>query len=201
MSTAIKSEPTRSVVEVNGIQCVAFNQDGTMQQLTAAPIGADNFATFGNKIQRFSSVPVAAGGTSVEFTGIPSWAKRLTLTLVGVSSNGTSNFQLQVGTDASWVTANYFSVAETNNTSTLSSTGFVIDRARGAATNNSGSVVLMNVNSNTWTSSGLVALSELQRMCTSSGHIYAGGRVTRLRLTTVSGTDTFDAGEVNLFWE
>ena len=40
---------------------------------------------------------VSASGTSVDFTGIPSWAKRITVMLAGVSGSGTSVILFQLG--------------------------------------------------------------------------------------------------------
>ena len=39
----------------------------------------------------------STSGTSIDFTSIPSWVKRITLMFNGVSTNGTSNYQIQIG--------------------------------------------------------------------------------------------------------
>lgn len=36
-------------------------------------------------------------GTSIDFTGIPSWAKKITVMFSAVSTNGTSPIQVQIG--------------------------------------------------------------------------------------------------------
>jgi hypothetical protein len=141
-------------------------------------------------------------GTSIDFTGIPAWAKKITVMLNGVSTNGASAIQVQLGTSGGIDAAGYTSGSGlafgTNNTLTYgSTTGFAT--MSGAANVITGHMVITNTSANTWIES-LVAT-------TASGGLSGGGSKTlsgtldRIRLTTVNGTDTFDAGVINIMYE
>ena len=154
--------------------------------------------------------PLSAGtavastsGTSIDFTSIPSWVKRITVMFAGVSTNGTSQFLIQLG-DAGGIENTGYVSSSTGFTgtagSTISSTaGFIIsyDTASYIA---SGSFVLNYVGANLWVGSGVGKLA--------TGVSFAAGgdktlsdTLTQIRLTTVGGTNTFDAGTVNILYE
>lgn len=154
-----------------------------------------------------SGTAVTASSTSVDFTGIPSWVKRITVMFSGVSTNGTSNVQVQIGA-GSVVTTGY-----AGGTTVLTSTGvatspvtsgFLTENSSGAITSSTvrhGNMVLTNVSGNTWSESGVFIHSGTSTGGLSGGSITLGGTLDRVRITTVNGTDTFDAGTINLLWE
>jgi len=137
-----------------------------------------------------------ATGTSVDFTGIPSWVKRITVMFNGVSTNGSSFFQVQIGSGSFTVTG-YVSGA---GTSTLT-TGFLVCNNLAASTNQSGSAVLTTLGSNTWVNTSVVGASGGNTPSAGFGYITLGGTLDRIRITTVNGTDTFDAGSINILYE
>ena len=149
----------------------------------------------------------STSGTAIDFTGIPSWAKRITVMFNGVSTNGSSNCLLQIGS-GSVLTTGYDSGASSFNDANAGSTiGFVLTAALAGTSTVSGSVVLVGINpsTNTWVSSGNVSntanppangASHL-----SGGNVALSGTLDRVRLTTINGTDTFDAGTVNIMYE
>lgn len=159
---------------------------------------------------RLMSVVNSTSGTAVDFTGIPSWAKRITVILEGVSTNGSSNPQLQVGS-GSIVTAGYSSYAgwlspTTNGTSSPASgtatTGFLLDVvASAAAITMHGTITLYNITGSRWVASGIIGLTSNSGVISTAGGISLSGALDRVRLTTVNGTDTFDAGSVNVMYE
>jgi hypothetical protein len=149
-----------------------------------------------------SGTAVSASGTSVDFTGIPSWAKRITVMLAGVSVNGTSVIQIQLGTSGGIETTGYLTsiwAANTNNAN--STTGFATTTAGLAAAILSGNLVFTLVGSNNWTGGGVIGRTDAadSRFC--SGNKVLAGTLDRVRITTVNGTDTFDAGTINIMWE
>jgi hypothetical protein len=140
-------------------------------------------------------------GTSIDFTGIPSWVKRITVMLDGVSTNGTSVVQIQLGS-GSFATSGYNTssgiivAANACNTSSISSGfGTFFNVATDAR---SGSVTFTNLSGNTWTCQGVLSVGAPVFL---AGSIALGGTLDRVRLTTVNGTDTFDAGSVNIMYE
>ena len=143
-------------------------------------------------------------GTAIDFTGIPSWVKRVTVMFNGVSTNGTNDYLIQVGTSSGIVSSGYVSTGnaynQTASTGGLSSTaGFAISVGSGAYAL-SGHMLLTTLGSNAWVSSHNLK-SATNRVNTGGGDVTLSGTLTQVRLTTVGGTDTFDAGSVNIMYE
>ena len=151
-----------------------------------------------------SGTAVTASGTSVNFNSIPSTAKRITVMFSGVSTNGTSNYLVQIGS-GSVTSSGYISSASyaTNVVlSVVSTAGFVATSTNTAANVTSGNVVLCLIANNTWVSSGVLTLYTFTGTQFNSGNSPAlAGVLDRVRITTVNGTDTFDAGTINIMWE
>ena len=147
--------------------------------------------------------PVSASSTSVDFTGIPSWAERVTIVIASLSSNGTSNFQVQIGS-GSFTTSGYTSQASSGATGSGQITsGFIGTVSTGAANSFSGSFILTHIGSNQWVSSSILAFvnvgAAVQVGGGNSGTL--GGALDRVRITTIGGTDTFDAGTINIMYD
>lgn len=146
-----------------------------------------------------SGTSVSASGTAVDFTGIPSWVKRVTLILKQVSLSGTSDILIQIGDSGGLETTGYVSSSTFSTNVSSSTAGFVI-RSGLASYSHTGHLVLTNISGDLWVASH----------CVSGGAtlgFYGGGAKTlsatldRLRVTTVNGTDTFDAGTINIIYE
>jgi hypothetical protein len=149
-----------------------------------------------------SGTAVTASSTSVDFTGIPSWVKRITVMFQGVSSNGTSLWQIQIGSGSVTTSGYVASVAGIANVATNSSTGFIQAQTISAATTYTGVFVVNNFSGNTYLGSGsLLTMNNASNGFFSSGSIALGGTLDRVRITTVNGTDTFDAGTINILFE
>ena len=147
----------------------------------------------------------STSGTVIDFTGIPSWAKRLTVLFNGVSTTGVSAYLIQIGTVTSIENTGYVSgvssIQGTNATAATSSTaGYILQNAAVAASTYSGVVTIHNVSSNIWVSAGMLHANNGLGYF-SSGNKTLAGVLTRVRITTVNGTDAFDAGSVNVMYE
>jgi hypothetical protein len=181
--------------------------DGTASQaLTtngSSVLGWSTVLTQGTAITAGTSV-ASTSGTSIDFTGLPSWVKRVTVMFNGVSTNGSSNYLIQLGDSGGIETTGYVSTA--NSVSQSSSTdgsnstaGFLISSAN-ATYLLSGIMTIALVGSNSWVS------AHTGRILTTNVQIGAGsktlsGTLTQVRITTVNGTDTFDAGSINILYE
>jgi hypothetical protein len=149
-----------------------------------------------------------SASTSIDFTGIPSWVKRIMIMFVGVSTNGTSNILIQIGDAGGIETSGYISQAnhvdDGGGVGGASSTaGFIVTNATAAAGTFRGCVVLDLEDASDFT---VVAYGIL--MDTTSGTLSCSGGskatsavLDRVRLTIVNGTDTFDAGSINISYE
>ena len=146
----------------------------------------------------------STSGTSIDFTSIPSWVKRITVMLNGVSTNGTASPLIQIGDSGGVVTSGYISTSvvaiDGLVCSAASSTAGFLIRSYIAANINSGHMVLTNISGNIWISSHTIKINTTS--CSmGGGDKTLSGTLDRVRITTVNGTDTFDAGSVNILYE
>ena len=160
--------------------------------------------TTGTLYPLVSGTAVSATGTAVDFTGIPSWVRRITVMLNGVSTNGTSDFLVQIGsgsvTTSGYSSQRAFIQTATANASTNNTNGILFIATQSAADAKVGHAVLTNVSGNIWVASATIATIN-SMFCWSAGSITLGGTLDRVRITTVNGTDTFDAGTINILFE
>jgi uncharacterized protein YaiE (UPF0345 family) len=161
-----------------------------------------NSATNGGYINGGTAV-ASTSGTSIDFTSIPSWVKRITVMFQGVSTNGTSNPLIQIGTGGTPTTSGYLATSA-NISSSLSSqanytTGFGIASSN-AANVISGAITIFNVSGNVWVASG-VTKNSTTAAAMIAGDVSLAGVLNMVRITTVNGTDTFDAGSINILYE
>jgi hypothetical protein len=146
----------------------------------------------------------STSGTSIDFTGIPSWVKRISIMLNAVSTSGASNMIVQLGTSGGVTTTGYNGAGSFISTAvgTLnSSTGFMIQYGTAASNLINGIVLIANISGNQWVESATLGRSDSAGTHTSGGVVSLSGALTTVRLTTVNGTDTFDAGSINILYE
>ena len=139
-------------------------------------------------------------GTSITFTGIPSWAKRITVIFNNVSTSGTSLVQVQLGS-GSVTTTGYVSSASNTSNGYSSTSGLVIF---GVTSTDSriGIMTITNISGNTWVAAGnIISAVTVSANWGCAGNITLSGTLDRLVVTTVNGTDTFDAGSINIMYE
>lgn len=150
--------------------------------------------------------PGAGGPVLVDFTSIPSWVKRITVMLNGVSTNGTSNIQAQIGA-GSITSTGYKSASIINNNANITglniyTTGFGMDGGSPTATTvRYGVMTIVSMGSNVWAYTYNGYMETYAFAGTASGTVTLSGTLDRVRITTVNGTDTFDAGSINILYE
>jgi hypothetical protein len=168
-----------------------------------------NLSVTGNVsgVLKSGTAVASTSGTSIDFTGIPSTAKRITVMFNGVSISGSSIPLIQIGS-GSFTTSSYVSTSNNNGNATSttgvnSTSGYII--ASGNSANLLyGDLIICNISGNSWIASHTIGFN-------SSGSYYVvygagaspalSGALDRVRITTVNGTDTFDAGTINIMWE
>ena len=181
--------------------------DGTADQaLVTDGAGALSFAS---RSRLISGTAVATtSGTSVDFTGIPSWVKRLTVMLKGVSLSGSSDFLIQLGDSGGIETTGYISAFNTiqanspiTGAAASSTSGFILFSSNDSNTL-SGVVVFNNIDGNAWLGNGQWGyINTTLFTAWVSGEKSLSATLDRIRITTVNGTDTFDTGSVNIIYE
>ena len=142
----------------------------------------------------------STSGTSIDFTSIPSWVKRITVMFGGVSASGTSNLIIQLGAGSITTTGYLSTFNNSDNTAQYQGTTGLIIGTMVAANNRTGIATIVTIGSNLWVMGSNTAL-ESTTVGSSAGKITLSGTLDRLRITAVNGTDTFDAGSVNILYE
>jgi len=144
--------------------------------------------------------------TSLDFTGLPSWVKRITVMFQGVSTSGSALVLIQLASSGTVETTGYSGSTQyaASYVAFSSYTGVPIDTASSvaAASVRSGSVVftLLNSTTNLWAVFGGVSTTTAAALIMPAGTKSTSAALDRIRITT-SGSDTFDAGSVNIMYE
>jgi len=160
-------------------------------------LDGDNLTTVG--VINSKTAVASTSGTSIDFTGIPVGTKRITVMFSGVSTSGTSNVLIQIGS-GSVTTSGYVSQGSYGTTAFNSTAGYILDAGAGAATFRDGAAVLTLVTGNSWINASVLSQNG-QYAALAGGRLTLGGTLDRVRITTVNGTDTFDAGSINILYE
>jgi hypothetical protein len=182
-------------INLPGSPTVATPTPGTNSNKLATTAYVDGKMVLGTSI-------TSTSGTSIDFTGIPSWVKKITIMFNSVSTNGSSLKIIQLGS-GSVVTSGYLSghgYGGVNSAGFNTTTGFGI----GAATAGdiwSGHMLVTLLSGFTYVSSNCIGYSSNNSMGVGGGVITTSGLVDRIRITTVNGTDTFDSGSINIIYE
>jgi len=143
----------------------------------------------------------STSGTSIDFTSIPSWVKKITVMYSNVSTSGTSNYLVQIGS-GSVTTSGYTGQANSGAGISGNSAGWIVCNNIGSGSNHIGAVTILSFGSNIYIQTGLVgSATNSASMSTCEGAVTLGGVLDRVRITTVNGTDTFDAGSINILYE
>lgn len=169
----------------------------TLAQLNSAISDADLGITL-------STEQATTSGASIDFTGIPSWVKRITIHFVDVSTNGASKPLIQIGDSGGIETTLYSSTGALLTTSAQtvvdSTAGFVIESSSSAnAISGTVTLTLEDASDNTWTCTHNLRYGST--MLTGAGTKALSGTLDRVRITTVNGTDEVDAGAINISYE
>jgi len=183
----------------------SFGTNG--QVLTSAGSGAAPTWTTVSSGFTLGTPVATTSGTSIDFTGIPAGVKKITIAPSLVGTNGTSNLLVQLGDSGGIETTGYssrcgfFSDGSTGSV-VAGSTGFVFRNAGSSTSAVSGALelTLENASTNTWVCSGVTTDTDTTSISMTAGRKALSAVLDRVRLTTVNGTDSFDAGEVNIVY-
>jgi hypothetical protein len=191
------------ILNSSGGGSVTINEPSTASNFTQTlPAGTGSIVVSGINSSITAGTAVAStSGTSIDFTSIPSWVKRITIMLNGVSTNSTSLLQVQLGTSSGITTSGYNSSAYTNTTKSVSTSALLFDGSGNAAFIRSGAMTISSFGSNIWCSTGAWADTGDQNISYCAGSSTLGATLDRVRITTLNGTNTFDAGSINILYE
>jgi hypothetical protein len=203
-----------TVVEILGQGTNALTEDTTPDTAADFLLTYDASASTAKKVKpenigakKLATLQATTSGTSIDFTSIPAGVTRITIMLSGVSTNGTSKPLIQIG-DAGGIEPTGYLGSSTalDDSSAVAvanfTTGFGINSAS-AANILHGTVVLTLMNAATflWAAHGNIGLSNSTSFIATGGVKALSAALDRVRITTVNGTDAFDAGSINIMYE
>jgi hypothetical protein len=147
----------------------------------------------------------SATGTEVDFTGIPSWVKRVTVMFANCSRSGSSATLIQLGDAGGFETTDYLGsgslLSGASNSTSAFTSGFGLSLGGTGAIVYHGTVSVFLIDSNTWACSGVTGRSDGTITGVTAGSKTLSDTLTQIRITHVNGSDTFDAGTINIMYE
>ena len=193
MSSVIISGDTSGAITVSA-PAVAGTNTLTLQAATAT-----------NSVNTLGTAVASTSGTAIDFTALPSWVKKITVMFNGVSTNGTSIPLIQLGDSGGIETTGYSAVAGAAASAGVwgtSTAGFPVGASSISTAANLlyGSMIFTTLGSNAWVGQGCFYASSGYSM-SASGAKSTSDVLTQIRITTVNGTDVFDAGTINILYE
>jgi len=202
-------------VDLTKVRTATDALDGVVELATEAEVqtGTDTSRVPSVSTFRTGSLVLATmqtlTGTSIDFTGIPSWAKRITVMFQGLSSDGASPPIVQIGDSGGIETTGYLgssciSVSGSGNYGGSPTTGFSFFGSGNAIHVIYGimTLVLMDGATNLWAQTHATATNDTGRGESGGGTKALTGTLDRIRITMENGTDSFDgSGNVNIMYE
>lgn len=194
MTVSVYADPSGdyATMSIGGSEKFRLNSDGTA---TLGGVPVQRMLTLGTE--------VTTSGTNVDFTGIPSWAKKITVMFDSVSTNGSAMVLVQIGTTSGVETSGYNGATTWFNASSLGTSVTSVGAAwnlTGGNGSRSGLITFVKVSGNTWTYQGVGADlgGSSNTTLLLAGSKILSGVVDRVRITTTNGTDAFDAGSISV---
>lgn len=207
-ANAVVANSTVTQIQVAGSNTIVANSTvttlavggttGLTVNTTAAVFGgtvADSTATL-RPLVLMTAVTLTTQST-VDFTGIPSWVKRIVFIYYGISLNGTDVPLVQLGTSGGIVSSGYQSY--NSDTARTSTAGIILGGATSTDTRY-GTLEIVNQDGNKWLATGIGSFSSSLNEGRTIGYINLGATLTQLRLSR-TGTNTFDAGSINVIYQ
>jgi hypothetical protein len=142
----------------------------------------------------------STSGTAIDFTSIPSTAKRITVMLSGVRTTGTFPVLIQLGS-TTFATSGYAGGGSffTSDVNTSATNGILYEGYSTTNATRHGSMQIQNFSGNTWVGSAIGNWSD-GYATQGNGSVTLSGTLDRIRITTNSA-NTFNLGSINIMYE
>lgn len=199
------------------VRCIAYIRKDGSALTSSVPAfatqsdyntGTDTTKVLNSAILRANNIVqgtaiATTSGTSHDYTGIPSWVKRITVMFSGVSTNGASPIQIQLGDSGGIENTGYVSSGAFSGASgggTTSTSGLLATAATSGTVIQHGIATITYLGSNIWVGSAVLGRNDAF-VFLAGGSKTLSATLTQIRITTVNGTDAFDAGSINILYE
>lgn len=151
--------------------------------------------------------PTASSGTALTYSSLPSWVKRITISIASLQTSGATTPVFQLSSSATFKTSGYLGAAVATGAASMSTvnwtSGFGISNASWGSTvviHGSITFTLLNSSTNLWAASGVLGRSDGTNMAYTAGSVTLSGTLDGVRLY-IDGTQTFTAGSINILYE
>lgn len=179
--------------------------DSTFTSTSSTDVVSPEWVNGKALIKTNSKVDISTGQAFYD-VDIPQNVKNIKIIIVNASTNGTSNPIIRLHTSAGVVTTGYVSRYDGWSSSPITqntNVGFGITDTSIATGNMTCTINIDYFDGLTWveshTGGGLSGSDNF--ICSGSGYITLSEVMTKVRLTTINGTDTFDAGSLMVSWQ
>ena len=162
------------------------------------------------QLQRIVQATAVAStsGTSIDFTGLPAWVKKITVMFQNLSAAGVnSRLLIQIGDSGGIENTGYNSTSAYSTgaagASNSETTGYVMDNGGGQPSlfvTGTAVITLLDPSTNLWVATHMAELTVGYTMF-GGGRKTLSGTLDRVRITSVNGTNTFDSGSINIIYE
>jgi hypothetical protein len=203
--TGAATHTSKGVLIGNGTSAVTTVSPSTVGNVLTSD-GTSWVSTAGAYVLTSGTTVASTSGTSITFSSIPTWVKRITIMFNGTGTNGTSGIAVQIGAGSIDSSSTYTGMAQRFNTGgsgfTQNSTYFSLTTT-GTFDNApmDGSAVLNTLGSNIWVLNSTNGYTTQQQTVISGGAKTLSGTLDRVSIITANGTDAFNAGSINILYE
>lgn len=200
-SLSLENDPSlaQGYIKVNGTTAATITTSGITANVTGNVTGS---LTQGGSLTLETAK--SASGAAVDFTGIPSWTKRITVMFNGISTNGSSIPIIQIGSGSiktsGYTAASGYALNAGASIVASQTTGFPLTGSFALSASIYANAHLALVSNNNW----LFSISGMQinlAIISGGGSASLSSTLNQIRITTVNGTDAFDAGIINISYE
>lgn len=195
LTTPKDASVTYAKIDPNAVATSAEIRSGAASKLVdAATLASVNYVV--------GTEQASTSGTSIDFTGIPANVNRIIVHFLGVSTSSTSNWIAQIGDSGGVETSGYVSNGSRPNTaSTTSTAGCLLIVSPVGSETATGRCVIERIGTNKWSMNASINMSGPNGVATGSAYKTLSDTLDRVRITTAGGSDTFDAGSINITYE
>ena len=200
-SGLVQTADTSGTVEIqsNGTTRLTVASGGVTTTGNTSIANLTATGTFGGGVITSGTAVASTSGTSIDFTSIPSWVKRITIMFSGVSTNGSSSIQIQLGDAGGIETSGYAGSVTQTTTTSYFSTGFILGDVAASSIVH-GLMTICLIGSNNWAETSTIGGTTGYANRNGGGSKTLSDTLTQVRIT-MNGTDTFDAGTINILYE
>jgi len=201
VASSIETTDTTTTLKNNGNTYLSVDTNDVVALANVLPITSGGTGSDDGAIYLQTAVATTSG-TAFNFTGIPAGVKRINVLFNEVSTNGSSIVLIRLGDSGGIETSGYICNSWTANTNNTASTaGFLLGGSGGGTWERSGIATICTISSNRWQFAYAGSAGSAGGAEVGGGSKSTSATLDRLQITTINGSDAFDAGSVNISWE